>query len=72
MVAGVGVIMILPLDSRSRAASYLSFLGILISAAIALSSTTFLGNALAGLLLQSVKNFRIGDFIQVGEIISAA
>ena len=65
-VAGVGVIMILPLDAEARG-QLLSFLGILISAAIALSSTTFLGNALAGLLLQSVKNFRIGDFIQVGD-----
>lgn len=65
-VAGIAVIMILPLNSNARG-QLLSFLGILISAAIALSSTTFLGNALAGLLLQSVKNFRIGDFIQVGE-----
>lgn len=65
-VAGIAVIMILPLNSDARG-QLLSFLGILISAAIALSSTTFLGNALAGLLLQSVKNFRIGDFIEVNE-----
>ena len=65
-VAGIAMVMILPLSSDARG-QLLSFLGILISAAIALSSTTFLGNALAGLLLQSVKNFRIGDFIEVGE-----
>jgi len=65
-VAGIGVIMILPLGSEMRG-QLLSFLGILFSAAIALSSTTFLGNALAGLLLRSVKNFRIGDFIHVNE-----
>jgi small-conductance mechanosensitive channel len=65
-VAGIAVIMILPLDSDARG-QLLGFLGIMISAAIALSSTTFLGNALAGLLLRSVKNFRIGDFIDVNE-----
>jgi len=43
----------------------LSFFGILISAAIALSSTTFLGNALAGILLRSIRSFRPGDFIRV-------
>ena len=33
---------------------------------IALSSTTFLGNALAGLMLRAVDNFRPGDFLRVG------
>jgi len=45
----------------------LSLLGIVLSAAIALSSTTFLGNAMAGLMLRSVRGFSIGDFISVGE-----
>jgi small-conductance mechanosensitive channel len=40
-------------------------IGILLSGAIALSSTTFLGNALAGIMLRSVKSFRPGDFISV-------
>ncbi len=65
-VGGIAIVMILPLSTDARG-QLLGFFGILISAAIALSSTTFLGNALAGLLLQSVKNFRIGDFIEVGE-----
>ncbi len=39
--------------------------GILLSGAIALSSTTMLGNALAGVMLRSVKSFRPGDFINV-------
>lgn len=39
--------------------------GILISGAIALSSTTFLGNALAGIMSRSVNTFRPGDFISV-------
>ena len=41
--------------------------GVLLSAAIALSSTTFLGNLLAGLMLRSVRNFRLGDFVRCGE-----
>lgn len=40
-------------------------MGILISGAIALSSTTFLGNALAGIMSRSVNTFRPGDFISV-------
>jgi small-conductance mechanosensitive channel len=45
----------------------LSLLGILLSAAIALSATTFVGNVMAGLMLRAVKNFRPGDFIRVGD-----
>jgi hypothetical protein len=37
----------------------------LVSAAIALSSTTFLGNMMAGVLLRVVRSFRPGDFIRV-------
>ena len=42
--------------------------GILLSAAIALSSTTFIGNAMAGVMLRAVRNFRTGDFIRVGDL----
>jgi len=41
--------------------------GIVLSAGIALSSTTFLGNMMAGLMLRAVRNFRLGDFIGVQE-----
>jgi len=45
----------------------LSFLGIIISAGIALSSTTVLGNLIAGIMNNSVKRFRNGDLIKIGE-----
>jgi len=45
----------------------LSLIGILLSASIALSSTTFVGNAMAGMMLRSVKSFRSGDFVRVGD-----
>ena len=43
----------------------MSLLGMLDTAAVALSSTTLLGNAMAGLMLKSIRNFKPGDFIVV-------
>ncbi len=60
------IIMVLPIDSDRRG-QLLGLLGILFSAAIALSSTTLLGNAMAGFMLRAIRNFRPGDFIKVGE-----
>jgi small conductance mechanosensitive channel len=62
----LAIIMVLPIDSERRG-QLLSLLGILLSAAIALSSTTILGNAMAGFMLRAIRNFRPGDFIEVGE-----
>lgn len=53
--------------SESSQGQLLSLIGILLSAAIALSSTTFVGNAMAGLMLRIVRSFRGGDFIKVGD-----
>lgn len=65
--AGVLVIVVvLPLGDTLRG-QLLSLGGILLSAALALSSTTFLGNALAGIMHRAVPNFRVGDFIRVGD-----
>ena len=60
------VILSLPV-SESAIGQLLSLLGILMSAAIALSATTFVGNIMAGLMLRAVKNFRPGDFIRVSD-----
>ncbi|MEZ5360673.1 MAG: mechanosensitive ion channel family protein [Candidatus Zixiibacteriota bacterium] len=60
------IVMIAPLSDASRG-QLLSLIGILITAAIALSSTTLVGNIMAGLMLRAVRNFRAGDFISVGE-----
>ena len=61
----LAIIISLPLPDPSDRASLLQFVGILLSAAIALASTTLLGNAMAGLMLRAVRNFKAGDFIQV-------
>jgi len=60
------IILLLPLSDSLRG-QILSFVGILLSAALALSATTILGNILAGLMLRAIRNFRPGDFIRVGE-----
>lgn len=60
------LILTLPIGDSTRG-QILSFLGIVVTAAIALSSTTFLGNMMAGLMIKAVRNFRVGDFIRVGE-----
>jgi small-conductance mechanosensitive channel len=64
LIAIILAVVLLPISDALRG-QILSLLGILLSATIALSSTTFLGNALAGILLRNVRSFRTGDFIYV-------
>jgi len=67
VVALLVVLLTLPV-SESILGQLLAFFGILLSAAIALASTTVLGNALAGIMLKgAIRNFRMGDFIRCGE-----
>ena len=64
-VSGLVVFVVaLPIAPAMRA-QLLSLLGVVVSAALALSSTTLVGNAMAGLMLRFVGRFRPGDFIQV-------
>ncbi|MCP4632422.1 MAG: mechanosensitive ion channel, partial [candidate division Zixibacteria bacterium] len=60
------IIIVLPIDDTLQG-QLLSLIGILLTAAIALSSTTFVGNIMAGMMLRAVRNFRLGDFVRVGE-----
>lgn len=55
----------LPIDKTTKG-QILSLLGIIISAGIALSSTTILGNMIAGFMNSSMKRFRNGDLINIG------
>ena len=63
----VAVVIMLPINDTLRG-QLLSLLGILLSAAIALSSTTFIGNIMAGIMLKAVKSARPGDFITVADL----
>ncbi len=67
LAGALAVIIALPIDDVLRG-QLLSLIGILLSAAIALSSTTFIGNILAGIMLKVVKSARPGDFITIGEL----
>ena len=59
------VILTLPL-SESLRGRLLGLLGIVFTGVIGFSSTTFVANAMAGLMLRAVRNFRPGDWIRVG------
>ena len=67
VLLGLVVLMLaLPLEVETRG-QLLGLFGLVITAIIALSSTTFVSNAMAGLTLKIIGSFRTGDFIQVGE-----
>jgi len=60
------VILALPITDEMRG-QLLSLFGIVVSATIALSAPSTLSNAMAGIMLKLIRNFRSGDFITVGE-----
>ncbi len=67
LTGGLTFILSLPIEKELKG-QILSFLGILISAAIALSSTTLLGNLIAGIMNNSMNRFKLGDLIKVGDL----
>jgi small-conductance mechanosensitive channel len=66
LFANILLVLALPLENATQG-QLLSLFGIVLTAIIALSSTTFVANAMAGLMLRAVAGFREGDFIRVGE-----
>ena len=67
VAALVGLLIVIPVSDTLRGQLFTLF-GIIISALIALSSSTIISNAMSGLILRSVRNFKPGDFIRVGDI----
>lgn len=65
-VAAVLLILSLPVADSTRN-QLLAVLGLLLTAVIALSSTTLVSNVMAGLMLRAVQSFKPGDFIHVGD-----
>lgn len=63
----VALIAALPMDNEIRG-QIISLLGVVLTAMIALASTTFVANAMAGLMLQATQPFRPGDFIETGGV----
>ncbi|GJL60140.1 MAG: hypothetical protein NPIRA03_29970 [Nitrospirales bacterium] len=67
LLVGIGVVLILlalPLDKETHKELF-QLLALLITAVITLSSTTFVSNALAGIMLRGMQSFRLGDFLRV-------
>ncbi len=67
VVGILAIIVALPI-SNALQAQILQLIGILLSAAIALSSTTFIGNIMAGVMLRTIRSCRPGDFVTVGDV----
>ena len=66
LLALLTIVIALPVSDELRG-QLLSLISIVLSATIALSSTTFVGNAMAGIMLRTLRHFHVGDFLRVGE-----
>lgn len=66
LFANIALVLVMPLASDTTG-QLLSLFGLVLTAIIALSSTTFVSNAMAGLMLRAVGGFHAGDFIRVGD-----
>lgn len=62
----IAIILTIPID-KAHKGQILSFLAIVVSAGIALSSTNVLGNLIAGIMNNSMNRFRNGDLIKIGD-----
>ena len=62
----ITIIVLLPLSDETQG-QVLSLLGVVLTAVIALSATTFVANMIAGIMLQASEPFRPGDYIKVND-----
>lgn len=66
-VVGIVVILLVLPVGEGRRDQLVTLLSLILTAVIAIASTTFMANAMAGLMLRTVRAFRPGDFVRVGE-----
>lgn len=64
--AVITVIVLLPLSDETQG-QVLSLLGVVLTAVLALSATTFIANMIAGVMLQASQPFRPGDYVRVND-----
>ena len=60
------IVILLPLSDDTQG-QVLSLLGVVLTAVIALSATTFVANMIAGIMLQASQPFRPGDYVKVND-----
>jgi len=63
LIGFISILISLPIESGLKG-QIIGLIGIVLSASLALSATTLLGNAFAGIMIRVVNNFKIGDFIK--------
>jgi small conductance mechanosensitive channel len=66
VLAGLIALLVLP-DSIAPDQTVIQLVGIAATVVVTLGSTTLVSNAMAGLMLRSVRSFRPGDFIKVDD-----
>ena len=66
LIAALGLLLVLPLEASTRD-QLIGLFGLVITALLTLSSTTFVANGMAGWMLRAVRSFSPGDFIRVGD-----
>ncbi len=66
IMAVLVLVILFPMSDSTRG-QIITLIGLVITGVIALASTTFVANVMAGLMLSAVKSFLPGDFIRVGE-----
>ena len=66
MIGVISLILSLPMSNELKG-QVTSLMGIVISAVLALSSATFIGNGLAGIMLRTINSFKPGDFIEIDD-----
>lgn len=64
IVAILTILLAFPINKEMKG-QILNVVGIVFSAAVALNSTTFLGNIFAGLMNKTIGQFKVGDFIVI-------
>jgi small conductance mechanosensitive channel len=68
LVAIVFMILVAPISEATRGQIF-SLVGLVFTGIIALSSTTFVTNAMAGLMLRLVNTFKPGDYLRIDQTI---
>ncbi|NNF05536.1 MAG: mechanosensitive ion channel, partial [Candidatus Eisenbacteria bacterium] len=71
LIIAVGIVLLvltLPLSDATKG-NLLSLFGLVVTAMIALSLTTFVGNMMSGFMLRNMGSFRSGDFIQIDDVL---
>ena len=61
------ILLVLPIETVTRG-QVLGLFGMVFTGIMAFSSTTFVTNALAGLMLRLIRNYKAGDFIRINHM----